>query len=139
MVGSLSTDACFTVDLHTLPLGGYGMVLGVEWLGTLGPVTFDFCCQTMSIALADRCLLWASCDGLEVAHLDALTDEPEDMLAVLLEEFQPLFLEPRGLPPRHCHAHHIHLKPGLEAVAVRPYRYAHTQKDELERQCSDML
>jgi hypothetical protein len=35
--------------------------------------------------------------------------------------------------------HHIRLKSGTGAVAVRPYHYTHTQKDELERQCDKML
>jgi hypothetical protein len=29
--------------------------------------------------------------------------------------------------------------PGTSAVGVRPYRYAHAQKEELQRQCDDML
>ena len=35
--------------------------------------------------------------------------------------------------------HKFRLKPGTEVVAVRPYRYAHLQKDELEKQCADLL
>ena len=31
------------------------------------------------------------------------------------------------------------MKPGTEPVAVRPYRYPQLQKDELERQCDEML
>jgi hypothetical protein len=43
----------------------------------------------------------------------------------LLEEFAKLFVEPQGLPPRLHLCHQIRLKPGTDAVAVRPYRYAH--------------
>jgi len=57
----------------------------------------------------------------------------------LLEEFAGLFAEPQGLPLRRHLSHCIRLKRGVGAVAVRPYRYAHTQKDELERQCDEML
>jgi hypothetical protein len=28
----------FSIDLYELPLGDYDMVLGVQWLGTLGPL-----------------------------------------------------------------------------------------------------
>ena len=43
------------------------------------------------------------------------------------------------MPPHHQIEHRIRLKPGADAVAVRPYRYAHLQKDELEKQCADLL
>jgi hypothetical protein len=36
-------------------------------------------------------------------------------------------------------SHRIRLKRGSSAVAARPYRYAQLQKDELERQCDEML
>lgn len=32
----------FQTTIRTLPLGSYDLVLGVDWLGSLGPVTFDF-------------------------------------------------------------------------------------------------
>jgi hypothetical protein len=43
------------------------------------------------------------------------------------------------LPPARPYDHRIHLLPGTAPVAVRPYRYPHLQKDELERQCAEML
>jgi hypothetical protein len=38
----------FTVDCYALPLKGYGMVLGVQWLHSLGPICCDFIKLTMS-------------------------------------------------------------------------------------------
>ena len=35
-------DQYFQRSVRTLPLGSYDLVLGVDWLGSLGPVTFDF-------------------------------------------------------------------------------------------------
>lgn len=40
-------DAKFTMTLYALPLGGLDMVLGVQWLGTLGPIVCDWKKQTM--------------------------------------------------------------------------------------------
>jgi hypothetical protein len=56
-----------------------------------------------------------------------------DLLDALLGEFEHLFAEPQGLPPERHLCHQICLKPGAGAIAVRPYCYAHAQKDELER------
>jgi hypothetical protein len=38
----------FKADFYVLPLGGYNMILGVEWLQTLGPVLWDFQLMTMA-------------------------------------------------------------------------------------------
>jgi hypothetical protein len=32
----------FTIDCYELPLGSYDMVLGVQWLESLGPILWDF-------------------------------------------------------------------------------------------------
>ena len=41
-------DQDYQTSIRTLPMGNYDLVLGVDWLGSLGPVTFDFknlCCS----------------------------------------------------------------------------------------------
>jgi hypothetical protein len=60
-------------------------------------------------------------------------------MELLLQEFECLFEEPLGLPPEHARSHRIHLLPRTTPVVVRPYRYVHTQKAELEQQCDAML
>jgi hypothetical protein len=51
-----------------------------------------------------------------------------------------IFYQSRGLPPQRQHDHMmIHLLPGTTLVALRPYRYPQLLKDEVERQCQDML
>lgn len=37
----------FVVDLHVLPLCGANVVLGVQWLKTLGPIMTDYSALTM--------------------------------------------------------------------------------------------
>jgi len=70
------------------------------------------------------------------ADLPAHTD-PE--LALLLQTYQDVFQSPHGLPPSRVHDHAIHLLPNTTFIKVRPYRYPHCQKDEIERLVSDML
>lgn len=71
--------------------------------------------------------------------IHALVGEGNDLMPILLEEFAALFIKPCGLPPVHNCDHHIHLESGINAVAVWPYRYPQLQKDELERQCKEMM
>ena len=68
----------------------------------------------------------------------AITDS-RTVLDELLLSYQDIFEEPRGLPPARRHNHRIHLLPNAPQVTVRPYRYPQLLKDEIERQCDDML
>ena len=43
------------------------------------------------------------------------------------------------LPPVRSHDHRITLEPGAGPVNVRPYRYPHIQKNEIERAIREML
>lgn len=60
-------------------------------------------------------------------------------LQTLLADFDDIFGEPNGLPPQRQHTHKIILTQGTDLVVVWPYRYPHAQKDEIERQCDEML
>uniref|UniRef100_A0A7N0VCL8 Uncharacterized protein n=1 Tax=Kalanchoe fedtschenkoi TaxID=63787 RepID=A0A7N0VCL8_KALFE len=92
----------------------------------------------MSFGHAGKRVTWKGVHSSTSPTLHAINHNNE-LLDSLLTEFAVLFEEPQGLPPmRHIH-HRIRLVAGTDAVAVRPYRYAHIQKDELERQCDDML
>ena len=54
-------------------------------------------------------------------------------LQPLLQEFQQVLKEPRTLPPFREFDHRIPLKEGAAPVNVRPYHYAHFQKNEIVR------
>ena len=57
----------------------------------------------------------------------------------ILTEFSDIFEEPTQLPPHRQYDHAITLEPGAAPVNCRPYRYLPLQKDEIERQVSEML
>jgi hypothetical protein len=63
----------------------------------------------------------------------------DNIMETLLQTYSDIFEEPRGLPPQRAHNHRIHLLPGTASIVVRPYRYPQLLKDEVERQCSNML
>lgn len=57
----------------------------------------------------------------------------------IITEYSFIFDEPQGLPPERNFDHRIPLKDESQPVNVRPYRYAHFQKEEIERQVQEML
>jgi len=71
----------------------------------------------------------------DVVDSTACTKEVEQVLAsygVVFQEFQEL-------PPTRKQDHAIHLKEGASIPNLRPYKYSHSQKNEIERLIGDML
>jgi hypothetical protein len=128
----------FRVDLYIMPLAGYDLVLGTQWMVTLGPIMWDFTARTMAFTRRDLAVCWTDV-GARQAHLLAVSSSPTSLLEELLSALAGTFAEPSGLPPQHARDHIIVLKPGALPVAVRPYHYPAAHKDELERQCAAMI
>ncbi|CAA0843123.1 Uncharacterized mitochondrial protein AtMg00860, partial [Striga hermonthica] len=57
----------------------------------------------------------------------------------LLQEFEGVLGEPKGLPPHREFDHRIPLINEQHSIHVHPYRYAHFQKTEIERQVAEIL
>jgi hypothetical protein len=74
-------------------------------------------------------------EGIEAIH----NHEQEKELRELLENFVEVFKEPTGLSPKRPKEHTINLKAGCDAVNVRPYRYPHHHKNEIEKQVKELL
>ncbi|KAF5778414.1 putative nucleotidyltransferase, Ribonuclease H [Helianthus annuus] len=153
------------VDFFVLPLQGWDMVLGVSWLSTLGPVLTNYATSTFEFTLGDNRVCWQgettttaepiqfhglkklaqSCAIAHYFHLHLLPSQEAPLPQVppdiqqLLDEFSQVFQPPIGLPPTRPQDHVISLLPNSTPVAVRPYRYPHFQKQEVERLVNDML
>lgn len=63
---------------------------------------------------------------------------PDD-LKTLLQKYQRVFETPKSLPPTRICDHKIPLQPNSNPVRVRPYRYPHSQKTEIEAMVKQML
>ncbi|XP_066320294.1 uncharacterized protein [Miscanthus floridulus] len=130
--------APFSITCVGLALGCFDFILGVDFLGTLGPLTWDFEGLTMSFLHEGRHITWR-CVGTPGApsqqrSLAAVaSDLHHPLLDELLIQHDAVFDTLRGLPPARPYDHRIHLLPGTAQVAVQPYRYPQLQKDELER------
>jgi hypothetical protein len=126
----------FRIDFYVITLGGYEVVLGCQWLRTLGPILWDFDRLSMSFWWGDHRVSWRGIDAPGGTHIRTIDNGD---LMQLIAEFAAVFAEPKGLPPPRRADHRIHLLPGTPSVAVRPYRYPQLLKDEIEKQCADML
>ena len=156
----------FSVDLFCLPISGAELVLGVQWLKTLGPVLTDYNQLTMSFTFeGERVLLTgqprpapdeANLNQLQrmiatdaiasifqlnlvIASPPSPTEHTEVQIDNLLSKYTTLFSTPAALPPSHKWDHHIPLIDQAPPVMVRPYRYPHFQKKEIESQIKEML
>jgi hypothetical protein len=111
------------------------MVLGVDWLSTLGPILWDFAKLTMKFQYHHKEVLlqglipatsnWEVEDGLPTKEgakhkgiwLQLMGDGvpqiqrlPHSAIAELLEGYQEVFREPTGLPPSRTCDHRIQLQ-----------------------------
>lgn len=157
----------FWVDLFVVPLRGAELVLGVEWLKTLGPVVTDYNALTMAFmkegqlvqlqgeaqtnleeATLHQLRLLVSTQAIDTFYQIQLSPpspntEPSPSaitwLDPLLDSYSHLFEEPKTLPPPRQTDHTIPLLTGANPVNVKPYRYPHFQKKEIENQIHEML
>ena len=57
----------------------------------------------------------------------------------LLDQYQEVFEESKGFPPRRNCDHAIPLKENSEPPNIKPYRIPHQQKEEMEKQVKQLL
>lgn len=69
----------------------------------------------------------------------SLTGEMEYDIEALQQKFSSIFAETTSLPPSQTSDHQIPLQPNTGPISVRPYRYGHIQKDEIERLVAEIL
>ncbi|WVY93439.1 hypothetical protein V8G54_032527 [Vigna mungo] len=73
-----------------------------------------------------------------ISPLPTTSSLPPDITDLLLR-FDHIFQSPPSLPPSRPTDHRIHLIPNSTPVNVKPYRYPHSQKCELEKQVKELL
>lgn len=121
----------FKVDDLAIPLRGFDIILGIQWLRSLGSILCDFDNLRMTFRRDGRRITWRGMAAPRTTtRMSTCTNE--DLLDTLLCEFEGLFVEPIDLPPMCTLDHWIHPLLGATPVAVHLYRYPHLQKDELE-------
>ncbi|KAF2299032.1 hypothetical protein GH714_030119 [Hevea brasiliensis] len=125
-----------TVDLYILPLEGYDVVLGTQWLRTLGPIVWDFSKLLMAFNLDGKQVLFQGSPIppnqaisayqmqqmlkhikkgflLQITKSDSNTPQISNLhpeIQDLLNKFSMTITEPVGLPPQRSQDHKIPLK-----------------------------
>eukprot|EP00253_Pinus_taeda_P003917 PITA_03917 len=153
-----------TSPMLSIPMGGVDVVLGVQWLQSLGTINFNFQELFMKFSVEGkevelRVILGKlgniiSFNGMtkllkkeqrgvlvELCLLDVPTSESSISpdLQKVLDNHSKVFETPKGLPPIRDHDHAIHMIPGSVPPKIRPYRYPYAQKSEIECMVAEML
>ena len=157
----------FTFDLYVLPISGTNIVLGVQWLKSLGPILTDYntlCMKffhggrlvelfgdnesTLGLLSPSQFHRLSRTQGVGLyCHITTVQADPnptptQDLhpaIQTLFNRFHTLFQHPQSLPPKREMDRHIQLLPHSTSVNVHPYRYPHFQKCEIELQVESML
>jgi hypothetical protein len=140
----------------------------VQWLKTLGPIITDYEQLTMSFTKNGETVQLAgvpkpipeeanlhqlqrlvdthaidTCVRFQFTSTDPNTTtplpNPDNRISHILTRYESLFHSPTHLPPQRPVDHKITLIGNSNPVNVRPYRYPHFQKQEIESQIKEML
>lgn len=153
-------------DFLPLELGGQDVILGMQWLSTLGGMSVNWKTLTMKFQLGSVPVTLQGDPGLsktqvslramirtlrhegqglmvEFGYLGLERDIPvesiPEQVQQLVSAHESLFALPEGLPPSRDREHAIVLRGGAPPVSVRPYRYPQAHKDEIECLVKEML
>nr|GEV07196.1 hypothetical protein [Tanacetum cinerariifolium] len=160
---SLVVQGCvISTDFFVLSVAACPIVLGVQWLKSLGPIEFDFNNLTIGFHIAGshhklQGLKASKLSALKLHELMGICDaalhlqivsvlpqvqpelSPSPAIQKVLTDFCKVFQEPSGLPPPWFHDHSIPLLPGSKLMSSRPYRQPYFQKNEIEKQVRELL
>ncbi|XP_014522563.1 uncharacterized protein LOC106779047 [Vigna radiata var. radiata] len=78
-------------------------------------------------------------DSPQSGNIFDLPDSMDPELVALLNKYHVVFEPPTALPPSRSHDHSIPLIEGSLPVKVKPYRYPHSQKEEIEKLVRGLL
>jgi hypothetical protein len=144
--------------MFSINMGGYEIVLGAEWVRTLGPILMDFKELTMkfdyegqqykfqgitssspeiiSSHRMENLLKKVHSSIISQLHAIQSTETPyvSQDLQSIISKHQVVFSTPQRLPPSHgVHDHSIPLVLGILPPNIRPYHHPFSQKMKLRK------
>lgn len=137
-------ELTYTIDAMILPLGGSDMVLGIQWLATLGTIQCNFANLTMEYYVGNKkvmlrgaqqaALQWmhpklqfkATLNSMAVCvcpvslcNMEGVTLIEPQKIDEVLDEFKEVFEVATSLPPKRTHDHQIPLLPNTPPINIR--------------------
>ncbi|PRQ45269.1 putative retrotransposon gag domain, aspartic peptidase domain-containing protein [Rosa chinensis] len=152
----------FTTSFLLMLVTGCDLLLGAQWLETLGFIGWHFSETVMVFTENGQCHVLNDLQRqpsqkyqsafralLPAEHLDSVSSItgpitiPESALIpelqTLLPHYEDVFSPPVDLLPKRAIDHRMTLLPNSGPMNMRPYRYAHSQKTDLDAQVQEML
>ncbi|CAJ2638342.1 unnamed protein product [Trifolium pratense] len=155
----------FKQHFFIMELSGSEMVLGMDWLASLGNIEANFSnlclkCEldgkkytiqgdpTMCNSQATwKTMIKALSDEGMGFYIHTVSGDATEAVeggdmsewGKVINEFTTVFNMPSGLPPIREHDHAILLKPDANIPNLRPYRYPYYQKNEIEKIVKEMM
>eukprot|EP00253_Pinus_taeda_P035146 PITA_35146 len=117
----------------SIPVGGVDIVLGVQWLQSLGTIVFNFQELFMKFSVEGKQLELRGIVG-KTGKIISSKD-----LQKVLDNHSKVFKTSKGLPPIRDHDHAIHLIPGSVPPNITLYIYPYAQKSEIEHMVAEMV
>ena len=144
------------------------MVLGIQWLSTLGWIRCDFKNLIMEYTYKGTKIVLRGTHQTTLKWMQGKTKEKSRMISPelsaitvcdysatvlqmeskvgsdkeiqqVLDEFGSIFDVPKELPPHRSHDHKIPLVPNTHPVNIRPYKHPPNQKDAIEVMVKELL
>ncbi|GJZ40777.1 putative mitochondrial protein [Tanacetum coccineum] len=142
----------YITDVIIIPLGGCEMVLGIQWLSTLGVIQCDFKNLVMEFVKDGiKCGGGRGDGGTEVTsmamcvcpitlmQMTGIPGQQNPQIQTLLNTFHSVFETPKELPPIRSHDHTIPLLPNTTPINIRPYKHPPNQKDAIELMVKELM
>jgi hypothetical protein len=148
-----------------IPMGGAHVVLGIQWLQSLGTMDFNFQELFMKCSLEEKEIELRGITGkpgkvissndmtklLKKGHQSVIAQLcslyvqtskpsiPQDLQRIIDKHSKVFEDIPKGLPPTRNHDHEIHLIPRSIPPNIRPYGYPYAHKSKIEHMVEEML
>jgi hypothetical protein len=153
------------IPIISIPMGGFDVVLGLQWLQSLGTMDFNFQEIFMKFSLEGKEIELRGITGkpskvissngmkkllknghqgviVQLCLLYVQTSKPSIPLDLqgIINKHSKVFEDiPRGLPPTCDHDHAIHLISGSVPPNIMNYRYPYSHKSEIEHMVEQSL
>lgn len=158
----------FSNKFNLIPLKGYDIILGADWIYKYSPITLDLKKRELGITKGGKVLMiqdftkpgkhyWVDSkkvdkiiqkgglgylfqiSKVETGREDEVTTAIPADIQNILQKFPTVLKEPKGLPPTRSCDHSITLKAGVEPPNLRPYRIPHYQKEAMEKIIAELI